>query len=503
MQLNFYKKAKNFLFVKIQTLFLINTHKLQFRILKFLPLYGIIKGVWRKECIMLRSATETIKKYNMLNPGDTVIVGLSGGADSMALMCFLFENKDILGIDLHAVHINHHIRGDEAERDSRFVCDFCREHGIKCTVFDFDVAGHASQNGLTVEEAGRLLRYKAFNDIATEYHSPKIATAHHLNDNTETVLHNILRGSGTTGLIGIHPQRGIYIRPLIETTRQEIEDYLNTKGIPWCTDKTNLEAVYTRNKIRLELLPYLRENFNSSIDSAITRLSALCREDEDFLRESTIAAFKDSTKRSDNGILLDRSEFIKLHTSIRRRLIRYILEHLGIPLKDVHMNHIDDCIRFITESQSGLRMKISSMHISSLQSGVLFSSTEPEVCDYCYSIRAGEELYIHEANATLICTKVDGYTRSSKNTVFISAASPDAVFEVRNRRNGDRIRPFGMRGTKKLKDYFIDNKIDISIRNKTPIIVYNNEVVWISGMCLSENYKITENTKNILKFELK
>ncbi len=452
---------------------------------------------------MLGSALTAVKKYNMLNNGNTVIVGLSGGADSMALLCFLSEIKDIYGIDIHAVHVNHHIRGEDAEADKAFVEEYCRHESIKCTVFDHDVPSYANENGMTVEEAGRILRYNAFNSIASLYPDPKIATAHHLNDNTETVLHNILRGSGTTGLVGIHPQRGIFIRPLIETSRTEIEEYLTSKGIPWCTDKTNLDTVYTRNRIRLELLPYLRENFNSSIDSAITRLSALCREDEDFLRCSTVEAFNGTAKFTDDGIFVDRLCFSKLHTSIKRRLLRYILEQLNIPLKDVHMNHIDDGIKFIEQSQSGLHMNISSMYMTSCQSGVIFSSKCSETSDYSYKIKCGQSVYIPEADKTVICTKADKYVRSGKNTVFISVDSDDAVFEIRNRRNGDRIRPFGLNGTKKLKDYFIDNKIDISMRNKIPIIVYNNEVVWITGMCLSENHKISENTKNILKFEIK
>lgn len=454
---------------------------------------------------MLDSAYNTIKKYNMLAVSDTVIIGLSGGADSMALLCVLYEMSKPLSLKLHAVHVNHCLRGEDADADQLFVENYCKKLGIPCSAFKVDVRNYAEKNGLSSEEAGRILRYIIFEDVAGSYSTAKIATAHHLNDNSETVLHNILRGSGTTGLAGIHPVRGKYIRPLIETSRSEIEAYLREQNIAWRTDKTNEQAVYTRNKIRLELIPYLRENYNGSIDSALNRLSALCRADDDYMRIQTLEEFKRCcVLKNEKHIILLPDKFKTLHTALQRRLIRCILEQLNIPLKDVHMVHIEDCIKFIMNAASGSESKISTCSVLAEQSGISFIAGEYGCEDYSYTIHEGESVFIKEAAQTVSCSAADSYTKpADKNTAYISADTTNGIFEIRNRKNGDRIQPFGMKGTKKLKDYFIDNKIDISTRNKIPLIVYNNEVVWIAGMCLNDKYKVDKNTKKILKFEVK
>lgn len=453
---------------------------------------------------MTESFCKTVKKYNMLSRGDTIIAGVSGGADSLALLCLLMDTAPVFGINIHVVHINHHLRGVAADNDQAFVESFCREHDIPCSVFEYDVEQYAVQNSLSCEEAGRILRYAAFEQIAAMYPAAKIATAHHAADNCETVLHNILRGSGTTGLAGIHPVRGKYIRPLIESSRADIEAYLQEKGIKWCTDETNLHAIYTRNKIRLELIPYLKSNYNASIESAINRLSELCREDDDFLRICAEEAFSKCCKPTNNGdIILSKTEFAQLHTALKRRLVRYILEYMRLPLKDVHLVHIDDCISFILCSRSGAVFRISSCNVMLQQSGALFTTKSTSAEDYEYTICDGQTIFIESIGKSISCRRVDSYKKADKSTAFISADRTNGIFTVRNRRSGDKIHPFGLGGTKKLKDYFIDNKIDVSVRNKIPIIVYNNEVVWIAGMCLDEKYKVTSQTENILKFEIK
>lgn len=453
---------------------------------------------------MTESFCKTVKKYNMLSRGDTVIAGISGGADSLALLCMLIEYSAEFEINIHAVHINHHLRGIAADNDQAFVENFCRIKNIPCTSYEYDVEQYAADNGLSCEEAGRLLRYSAFEQTAALYNSAKIATAHHLSDNCETVLHNILRGSGTTGLAGIHPVRGKYIRPLIETSRAEIESYLREKDISWCTDETNLHAIYTRNKIRLELIPYLKSNYNASIEAAVNRLSELCREDDDYMRQCTEESFYDCCEANDAlGIKLDKNKFALLHTAVKRRLIRYILEYMHLPLKDVHLVHIDDCIKFVLSAQSGAHFKISVCNVIMQQSGVLFTSQATAAEDYEYTISEGSSVFIDSIGRNISCVRALKYERSNKDTVFINADNTNGIFTVRNRRSGDKIHPFGLNGSKKLKDYFIDNKIDVCIRNKIPLIVYNNEVIWIAGMCLNEKYKVTAQTENILKFEIK
>ncbi len=451
-----------------------------------------------------QSISDAISQYNMLSDGDTVVIGVSGGADSIALLQVLYSIRNQLRLTIHAVHINHGLRGEDADNDQKFVEEFCQSRDIPCHSFVVNVAELAQNKGLSFEEAGRHVRYESFEKIAKLYNANKIATAHHMNDNCETVIHNILRGSGTTGLSGIHPVRGIYIRPFIKTSRNDIEEYLKSENIQWCTDKTNLDSIYTRNKIRLELIPYLKKSFNSSIESAITRLSLLCGDDDDYMHIQTVNVFNSICIHSQDRIILKRDSFNNEHIALKRRLIRYALEKLNIPLKDVHMAHIDNCLKFIAESESGSAVKISSCRVSIEQSGICFSSDcNDEPIGFSYNLEAGKNVFIKEISKIILSEYTDCYLKESKNVIYINADNITGPFEIRNRRPGDKITPFGMKGSKKLKDYFIDSKIDISIRNKIPLIVYNNEVVWIAGMAMSENYRITSDTKKILRIEIK
>lgn len=460
---------------------------------------------WREKTNMSipKSVTDAISQYNMISEGDIIVVGVSGGADSVGLLNILYSIQKKYRLTLHAVHINHCLRGEDADNDQKFVENFCHERGIECHSFAINVSDYAKDKGLSFEEAGRYIRYDAFERIANLYNANKIATAHHMNDNCETVIHNILRGSGTTGLAGIHPVRGKYIRPLIKTSRDAIENYLQSEGISWCTDKTNFDAVYTRNKIRIELIPYLKENFNNSIESAITRMSALCGDDDDYMRMETVSAFNKICIEKSDKILIDRSKFNILHIAIKRRIIRYVLELLNVPLKDVHMVHINNCINFIKLSESGAFVRISNCVVSLKQSGIHFSVSNNSVADYSYVLEPNNSVFIAETGNIISCSQAQRYYPCGKNVIFINADKILSQLEVRNRRSGDKITPFGMKGTKKLKDFFIDNKIDIDKRNKIPLIVYNNEVIWICGYAMNDNYKISSTTNKILRIEIK
>lgn len=451
---------------------------------------------------MLCSAYETISKYDLISDGDRIVVGVSGGADSMALLDLLYDISRQKNIYLCVVHVNHCLRGEDADNDQQYVEDFCREKGILCRSFRFDVADIASKEHLTSEEAGRKVRYSAFEAVAEELSANKVATAHHMNDNCETLLFNILRGSGLTGLCGIRPMRGKYIRPLIKTSRDEIEAYLTEKNIHWCTDKTNSELLYTRNKIRLELLPYIKKRFNPSVEHALQRLCELCSDDNDFIDAEAKRILSECIVVSDDkSIVLDRAHFKSQHISVKRRIIRCVLERLSVPLKDVHMVHIDNCIRMLCESESGATTSVGNCRVCIEQRGVCFTVTD-ECGDFEYSVRVGSTVNITEADVKVRVTEVKSRGAATKNTVYVSVDEDVDTVTVRNRRNGDRIRPFGMNGVKKLKDLFIDKKIPLSQRDKIPLFAHNNKIMWVGGCCISEDCRITSATNRILMLEI-
>ena len=228
---------------------------------------------------MKNRVIETVKRYDMLKSGDTAVVGLSGGADSCALLLVLLDIKDELGLEIRACHINHNLRGSESDGDESFVRELCKERGVELTVFSIDVRG-AAQKHESLEETARRLRYEKFEELCED--GAKLATAHTANDNAETVLMNMIRGTGTKGLAGIPPVRGKFIRPLIACTREETEAYCAGKGVRFVTDSSNKSDDYTRNRIRHKVIPLLSE-FNPSFISAVTRMTQAVGEDSAFL----------------------------------------------------------------------------------------------------------------------------------------------------------------------------------------------------------------------------
>lgn len=288
----------------------------------------------------------TIKRYEQIKSGDTIVVGVSGGPDSICLLNVLKNLQNELKINIVVAHINHMIR-KEADSETEFVQDFCEQRDIKCFVKKADVLQIAKEKKLGTEEVGRKIRYDFFEEVKNLVGGNKIATAHNANDNAETVLMNFLRGSGSTGLKGIEPIRdNKLIRPIIECTRQEIEQYCNEKGLNPKYDKTNQENIYTRNKIRNMLIPYIQENFNPNIIETINRMSNLIATDEMYFKSIVKQSYKETfISRTEKEILLDLKKFNVLEKVIKSRLIIYTINELLGTTNGIEKIHIEDVIK--------------------------------------------------------------------------------------------------------------------------------------------------------------
>ena len=288
----------------------------------------------------------TIKRYEQIKSGDTIVVGVSGGPDSICLLNVLKNLQNELKINIVVAHINHMIR-KEADSETEFVQDFCKQRDIKCFVKKADVLQIAKEKKLGTEEVGRKIRYDFFEEVKNLVGGNKIATAHNANDNAETVLMNFLRGSGSTGLKGIEPIRdNKLIRPIIECTRQEIEQYCNEKGLNPKYDKTNQESIYTRNKIRNMLIPYIQENFNPNIIETINRMSHLIATDEMYFKSIVKQSYKETfISRTEKEIILDLKKFNVLEKVIKSRLIIYTINELLGTTKGIEKIHIEDVIK--------------------------------------------------------------------------------------------------------------------------------------------------------------
>ena len=301
---------------------------------------------------MEKQVLNTIKKYNLIENGDKVVIGVSGGPDSITLLDVLLKikKKGIISFNIVVCHINHLIR-KEAIEDENYVKDYCKKNNIECYIKRAKVEEISKKEKLGTEETGRKVRYDFFKEILEKTNSNKIATAHNKNDNVETVLMNIIRGSGTTGLKGIEAKRDNLIRPLIQIERTEIEEYCISNNLNPRIDKTNLENTYTRNKVRNMLIPYIKENFNSNIIEAINRLSDLAKEEDRYLENKTKEKYEEILlEKQKNRIVLDLKIFNILEDVIKSRLVLYTINELFGTKNGIEKKHIEDIIKLCSNN---------------------------------------------------------------------------------------------------------------------------------------------------------
>lgn len=288
---------------------------------------------------------KTIETYNLIEKNDKIVIGVSGGPDSICLLHVLYGLKEKLEIEIVVAHVNHMLR-DVADLETEYVQNFCKKLGIQCYVKKADILEISKTQKKGTEEVGRQVRYDFFDEVAKKTNSNKIATAHNSNDRAETVILNILRGSGLSGLKGIEPIRdNKYIRPLINTDRQDIENYCNDNKLEPKYDKTNNENIYTRNKVRNTVIPYIKKEFNPNIIKTINRLSSLATEENEYLQAITKQEFKNLLIEKTENIILDLHKFNSLNLVIKRRLILYTINEVLHTTNGIEKVNIDDIIK--------------------------------------------------------------------------------------------------------------------------------------------------------------
>ena len=448
---------------------------------------------------MYNKVVETIKKFNMLNNGENIVVGLSGGADSCALTHILARLSEKMDLHITAVHINHGIRGEEAERDERSAEEFCRRLNIEFIAYHCDIPSEAAKRGIGEEEAGRLVRYEKFYETAEKKNGAKTAVAHNMNDKAETLIMNLCRGAGMKGLAGIKPVSGSIIRPLIFCTRDEIEKYCDDNNIEYCTDSTNLQNEYTRNKIRNILLPWLSENINPAAAMNMANASELLREEEEYLESKAEDRYKKFLKDSGDGFVsLNVDGLASEHSVIRRRVLRIALRSLRPDMRDFGRKH--------TESAEDILMGDTGRRIS-LPGGITVSKgyglinilyDREKQGAFCYDIEPGKKYFIKETESYVLLSLNE--EKNIKNAVNICTKKIDYdkikdKIQLRTRQTGDFISI--KNGRKKIKDIFIDDKIPSDKRDSYPLLVCGKSVI-IVGDRLGTDYYVGQDTKNIL-----
>ena len=454
---------------------------------------------------LLENILSTIRRLSMLKPGDKVLVAVSGGPDSVALLHALWSLRDELGITLYAAHLNHSFRGKESDQDAEYVAQLAGNLGVPCTVEKIDVPEIQRTLRLSPEEAARLVRYEFLERVADEIVANRIAVGHTADDQVETVLLNILRGAGIDGLSGMPPVRGRIIRPLIETRRSVVEEYVERHNLRPRIDATNLLATYARNRIRLELLPLLRREFNPEVDAAILRLSELATEDSAYLNmeaEETLARLK--TGQNEQSLSLDVPGLLECRPAIRRRAIRSAVSELRGGLADIGFVHVEDLIRLLDGGKDFRYELPGGIYVERAREMLTFSSSKiaelPII--YCYELCVPGKTEVPEIGVIievdLSRTPIEPIRPPDSLEVVLDRDSIVGKLKVRNWEPGDRIRPLGLGGSKKIQDIFVDKKIPRAARHRVPIIADDEKVVWIAGLALSESVKVTGRTREFL-----
>ena len=457
-----------------------------------------------------RAWTMQVKKYMkenyMAEEGDGILAAVSGGADSVCLLLVLKELAEELGIRVAAFHLNHGLRGEEADRDEAYVRDLCAELDIPLDVVREDVRTYAAEHRMSEEEAGRVLRYLHLEQTAKEFDCEKIATAHHRDDQVETVLMNLFRGSGLRGLGGIRPVRGNIIRPLLGVTKQEIETYLYKKKVVWCEDSTNRETAYGRNKVRNSLIPWVQEQVNDQASDHILKTAEFAAEADAYFASQAdkmidaYAASPFGEYDSENGLTEKMARSIAIPTAVfdaqpkilKPYLVRNMIHRLNASEKDITARHID-AICTLTGPGGGTK--------SDLPHG-LCAVRGYDVLEIRRAV-PGSFMENHGFSMEMrtFPWKKDLEIPKNQYTKWFDCDKIETTLSVRTRESGDYYM-IGDGKRKLLKRFFIDQKIPEAVRGEIPLLADGNHILWIIGHRISEYYKVSDLTRTILEVRI-
>ena len=458
---------------------------------------------------MLKKVRDYMREHEMTAPGDAVIVALSGGADSVCLLTVLKQlaTPEFL---LRAVHVHHGIRGAEADRDEAFAQKLCESLSVPLCVAYCHVPAYAAEHGLSEEEAGRILRYQVLEKEAGKWEQElpagsrvKIALAHHRDDNAETILHHLLRGSGLTGLAGIRPVQGRRIRPLLCVGREEIRAYLEAGHISWCEDSTNQSPDYTRNRIRSQVLPLLKTAVNEQAEEHILQAGQIIGQADAYLRQQAEEIWQEAVcGREEDLAAIPLTAFARQPEILKTYLIRHMLDQLHPGWKDIGSRHFT-AIAELAGKPVGSRLDLPGglMARTGYETLEIVRKTKREVSVKTESGADGEihgRQTVPELHMTVFSRQKDQEIPKNQYTKWFDYDKIKGTLSVRTRRTGDYlILPSG--GSKTIARYMIDEKIPKEKREKILLLTEGSHVLWVVGFRISEYYKIEEHTENILQ----
>ncbi len=469
-----------------------------------------------------------IREYDLFSANDRVLIGVSGGPDSVALLSLIYNTNrtDPPYSEIFIAHLNHSIRGRESDEDEQFVTTLSEKYGVPLIVEKRGIIEIARERKISLEEAARDERYKFFESAAEKTGANVIAVGHNADDNAETILHRIIRGTGVTGVSGIRPKRKLtpvstitLVRPLLFTWRKDITAYLEDENLSYRVDSTNIEKDKLRNRIRLELIPYLEENYNAKIKKSLATLGETSLQNSDYLEAKAKALFEDVLVNRETPIETIALDIHKLKESpqiLQQMIIKEAIVRLDIPLKKLSNRNYKDILNTLNSKKTSainvvkeylnVRREGNELHLSKNK----YCAEEiPVLSETEIKVPGETELADMNSRVTTEIQEIkSGFLEEFKRnkTRYEEAVDFDKVsmpLTVRTRKPGDRFQPLGSQGLKKIKDFFIDNKVSVMERDTVPIVMMNGEPIWIVGFRIDDRIRVSEETINLLvmKFE--
>lgn len=449
---------------------------------------------------MYQKFLQNIEENSLLKDKKTVLIGLSGGYDSMALALAFVKYRKDHDIRLVALHVNHGVR-EEAGEDEAFVKSFAEKNAMDFHSTRVDMEGYAKDHGLSEEDAGRRLRYDYFYKMAESYEDPVITTGHNLPDQTESFLLNLIRGAGLRGLRAMDFKTGMIIRPLLNISREEIESFVNESGWTHVEDMTNHKPIYRRNSLRLDLIPRIKEDYNPAFEETIFRTTELLKEEYQIIGLYIEGLEEKLVKKKKGAYIIDKEGFNALPYPARSHLLRRLMEKIKGDLSGFERAHYEEFIK-TSQRPTGRKTVINGLSLEVSYDSLVLKKEENLIDDGILSLEVkDQEVDFGDYRISFeIIDKKDDRKASSK-TQYFSLRCLDEIM-VRTRRPGDRMRPFGMKGTKKVKDLMIDEKVPRYKRDFLPIILDGSDIIWVTGLRRSSLRLVDESDEKILKITI-
>jgi tRNA(Ile)-lysidine synthase len=471
---------------------------------------------------LFQTVENTITTYGMLKPEHSVVIGVSGGPDSVALLHILLELAPRLSLRLGVAHLNHCLRRNDSDKDAQFVETLARKFDLPCYIHKKDVRNYQIKNRLSLEEAARSVRYEFLNNIAKTKGYNRIAIGHHSDDNAELVLMNLFRGSGTLGLSGIPPVRGDkIIRPLIQVGRSELVEFLDQNNLKYVSDASNKDTRYLRNRVRHNLIPLLKTDYNPKISEILNRLSSIIKSEEEWLEDMVCPFFEKAVLHTqEDHIILFIQMVNRYPEALQRRIIRMAIQKIKGNLRRIRFVNIDSVIDLLRKVSAygnidlpdririqKNRDKLYIFKEKNALHDLAFKSDPSGTIIFEYKIEKLESVFIKEIQAHIRFTEmgienVPDYRNTGQYTNFFDKDILRFPMVLRNVRPGDTFKPLGVGGTQKVKKFFIDKKVPRNERIKCPILLSGGKIVWVIGHRIDESVRVRPSTRNVLKVEL-